>query len=260
MLLPTLVACLLFGGTLANAALATCPQGEDYNSYTGECEPVPVWTIPENEDLTVCFDQTWATGGKAHVSSQYSTCVSMSYTATHINLNFQAFNDNVQMNAYGASCNADMWNQEVVEMFITDDMVSAKPEHYYEIEMSPTNGNWLSFNDNPGGDRANLTHVLVDCNKMGFAAAVEVGPSQWNRMLSVPRSLISDGKSNQFRANFFRVQMHDEWRSKDRHDIGSSCSAANCTFLCANCPSTAEPDFHHSGFFGILNLGNGTRA
>ena len=123
--------------------------------------------------------------------------------------------------------------------------------------MSPTDGCWLSYNHNPGGDRTNLTHVLVPCSTIGFSGAVQVGASQWNRQLSVARDLISPTGSTQFRANFFRVQMHDDWRNVPKRDDTLSCSPANCTFSCANCPTTAEPDFHHSGFFGVLNLGTG---
>ena len=129
----TAALCLLFGAHAKPTKGGSCPVGEYYNSYTGQCDPVPSWTIPEGETETVCFDSTWASGGKAHTSGRYPTCVSMSYTDTHVNFLFEVFNDNIQMNAYGPTCNLDMYNQEVVEMFITDDMESAKPEHYYEI-------------------------------------------------------------------------------------------------------------------------------
>jgi hypothetical protein len=57
-----------------------------------------------------------------------------------------------------------MWNQEVVELFITSDTKSHKPEHYYEIELTPNNGVWYGYDSNPGGERKNLTHVLQNCD------------------------------------------------------------------------------------------------
>ena len=34
----------------------------------------------------------------------------------------------------------------------------------------------------------------------------------------------------------------------------SNQAHSNCTYLCATCPDTPDPDFHHSGYFGTINL------
>ena len=64
---------------------------------------------------------------------------------------------------------------------------------------------------------------------------------------------MADG-SRHFRANFFRVQMNvAAWRgavvTRD-----TPCGPNNCTYMCANCPDTDQPDFHQSKFFGTLIL------
>jgi len=231
-------------------AAADCGLGFVNDTYTNECVAVPRWSVRANETTTICYDQTWARDGPArHVASNYPTCVEVSYTNDKLNFKIDVFNDNVQQNKY-LECNTDMYNQEVVELFITNDVVSPKPSRYYELEVTPVGAVWLGDDSNPGGERTNLTHKSLPCNSVGTDVS-RAGHSGWKAEIEIPYSLI--GKASQYRLNFFRVQMDDAWNritaTKD-----TVCDPSNCTFTCATCPTTAQPDFHHSGFFGFLSL------
>jgi hypothetical protein len=74
----------------------------------------------------------------------------------------------------------------------------------------------------------------------------------WVSTLSVPYSMIG-GRTDQYRANFFRVQMDHTWQNVPV-TTDMTCDPSNCTFACANCPTTNAPDFHHSAFFGVLEF------
>jgi hypothetical protein len=52
---------------------------------------------------------------------------------------------------------------------------------------------------------------------------------------------------------FFRVQMDDTWK-KEGLTTASTCSTSNCTFACANCPTTPGPDYHFSAFMGLVTV------
>jgi len=210
---------------------------------------MPRWKVEKGKSETICYDSTWAAAGSAHMQSAFPTCVSVQYNEGGLEFSFIAYNDNVQQNSF-TKCDSDMYNQEVVEVFITSDMVSVKPENYLEVEMTPTGGQWVGDDYNPGGERQNFSNTLLPCNLTAHSTA-NYGPSSWRADLSVPFDMI--GRAKAYRANFFRVQMSDAWRNvKVTSDM--TCSPDNCTFSCANCPTTAGPDFHHSAFFGVLEL------
>ena len=80
---------------------------------------------------------------------------------------------------------------------------------------------------------------------------VENSESSWSATMVIPYSLV--GKSSAYRMGFFRVQMDDTW-TKDGLTTASTCSTTNCTFACANCPTTPEPDYHYSAFMGLVTI------
>jgi hypothetical protein len=207
----------------------------------------PHWEVREGKPTEICYNETWGTAGI--VPSPYKTCVSVTAHSHGFSFEFHAENDRVQLNAY-EECNSDMFNQEVVELFITNDTVSEKPEHYYEIELTPSKGVWFGYDSNPGGERTNLSHGSLDCDQLYTWSHIEA--DRWEAGLQLPFSLI--GRTRRYRVAFFRVQMHEEqWRRVAKTDK-TPCGTNNCSFICANCPTTAEPDFHQSGFFGYLDV------
>ena len=219
---------------------------------------VPTWVVREGSAPTrFCYNQTWSTG------LPVETCVELSVDSRALNVDFEVAQDPVQQNAY-KQCNEDVFNQEVVEVFVASDAAEVKkvkPERYWEVELTPRGVAWVGYDSNPGGDRTNLTHVLHPCSSIHTAVTPRRGG--WRGRISLPWKLIGPGAPAEaltagvhtgrlYRANFFRVQMNPHaWmgRSVTTQD---ACGPGNCTFLCANCPDTQEPDFHHSGFFGNL--------
>jgi hypothetical protein len=200
----------------------------------------------------LCYSDTWASG-----VAKSETCLTASYDARDLTLRFNATGDAVQRNAYDA-CNEDVFNQEVVEVFITSDVDQSPIEKYYEVELTPRGTPWIGLDSNPGGDRSNLTHVLQACNAVR-TRIVARGAGWWVGEVQLPFALIGGGKrmpdgSRHFRANFFRVQMNPgAWMGKPV-TRGTPCGPNNCTYLCASCPTTAQPDFHQSKFFGTVVL------
>ena len=204
----------------------------------------------------LCYSDTWASG-----VTKSETCLTASYDASDLTLRFNATRDMVQRNAYDM-CNEDVFNQEVVEVFITSDVDQSPIEKYYEVELTPKGIPWVGLDSNPGGNRSNLTHVLQACGAVGTRI---VGRSAhwWVGEMKLPFSLIGEGKrmpdgSRHFRANFFRVQMNPGAWSDKAVTRDMMCGPNNCTYLCASCPNTVLPDFHQSQFFGTIALKSGT--
>ena len=151
----------------------------------------------------------------------------------------------------------------MVELFIGND-TSAVPERYWEIELTPKGTAWVGYDHNPGGDRHNLTVVNYPCDTVE-ARIHQRGADYWDAQITMQWALLGEAPSygegtglrtglQTLKANFFRIQMNaDAWRHKlvTRH---TPCSPANCTYLCATCPSTPAPDFHRTSVFGTIVL------
>ena len=81
----------------------------------------PQFSVHEGEPYNFCFDETWST------KNTFRTCVEMTIVQNGLKLSIEAKNDTIQENAY-VQCNDDLYNQEVVEVFIAN---STKiPEQY----------------------------------------------------------------------------------------------------------------------------------
>lgn len=246
-----------------------CPMGEFLDDFKNECTPQPVWNVPaEGEgEKTVCFSSSWNTpkgsrwgevDATAIVSTDTQTCATLSYSTEALIVEFQNFNDDIQQNAYGPTCNTAMWNQEVVEMFLTSNTTARKPETYYEFETTPTGGVFMKEIYNRYGDRSSdhveggLTAVSVPCEAITVVKVPTAKKSQWNTKVSFPFSLI--GQSSEFRANFFRVQMDNELWADRTATLETPCGLHDCSYHCANCPTTTGPNFHQSEYFGLIRL------
>ena len=213
----------------------------------------------DNPGLT--FNDTWP-GGLAGLN----TAVSVGYDDEALTILFNVQRSVVQQNAFDV-CNEDVYNQEVVEVFITGNNTGypwiAKPEHYFEVELTPKGTPWIGLDYNPGGDRENLTHVLQPCDSVK-TAVIKRTANSWVGEMRLPFSLIGNGTyvnhgNRLFRVNFFRVTMNpDQWAGKTvTRDM--PCGPSNCTYTCASCPNTTVPDFHHTLNFGTLIITEGGR-
>eukprot|EP00939_MAST-03C_sp_MAST-3C-sp1_P004809 g4809.t1 len=237
--------------------------GEVRDTWTGVrlCgdERGPTWTVEADKPTTVCYNDSWA-------SAKYvtETCVTLTFDTEKLTLQFEVSSDPLQANAF-ARCDDEVYNQEVVEVFISNLTSTDKPDRYWEVELSPRGVAWLGFDLNPGGDRSNFSNHVYPCDLIESDVHTLPNSSSWMATMHLPFDIISRGTDatcaagrpcRHYRANFFRVQMNpDPWGHLDRPvTTNDTCGPANCTFTCANCPRTDAPDFHHSGYFGDLYL------
>jgi hypothetical protein len=227
------------------------------SSSSGSSSTRPQWHVYQNNPngTRFCFDATWS------VSGAFETCVQMFVSPHGLYIDIEAKSDTIQENAY-VKCNDDLYNQEVVEVFISNETMKASPEHYWEIEVSPRDFVWLGYDYNPDGDRHNLSHTYYPCDRV--STKVENYEDSWKASLFVSMDMLGQGSENcddghkchHYRANFFRVQMIPSiWKPYKGHVTRDQvCSPDNCTFSCANRPDTPEPDFHQTKYFGDLYL------
>jgi hypothetical protein len=117
------LSCCLQAAIAVAAADPDCGVGNAYNAYTAKCEAVPRWDIKGDQETTVCFDQTWNAKGDGFETSKFPTCATLSVGSAGMNVHMVAYNDNVKANAF-MECGSDMWNQEVMEVFITNDVTN----------------------------------------------------------------------------------------------------------------------------------------
>ncbi len=215
--------------------------------------PRPQYSVHEGEPFKFCFDETW---GKTRQAFQ--TCVELEIVQNGLSVSIQAENDTIQENAY-VKCNDDIYNQEVVEVFISNSTAES-PESYWEVEVSPKQSVWLGYDYNPGGDRHNLSHTYYPCDLVN--AKVTNSASSWKANLVITNDMLGEGvqdcgaNCHHYTANFFRVQMIPSiWTPYVGHVTRDMvCSPDNCTFSCANRPDTPEPDFHQTKYFDDLYL------
>lgn len=218
-----------------------------------------LWMVTKDQQTTFCFSDTWSSSAK-------ETCVSMSFDDEALYLEYVVEGDEIQRNAF-TKCDAEVYNQEVVEVFLTNNTYEEKPEHYWEVELTPTGVVWFGYDSNPGGDRQNFSNTLYPCDLIE-ARVVSSSTNRWIGTMRLPFDVVGQGTQDsdlcdalsrdrclRYRANFFRVQMDPSWETLGRNiTVHDTCSPENCTFSCAKCPTTEKPDFHHSGFFGDLVL------
>lgn len=214
------------------------------------------WHVYEGKEPTrFCYNQTWSN------ENVVQTCVSLSLEDSNsgLSIRLEAKGDSIQENAY-LKCNEDIYNQEVMEVFISNETEKESPEYYWEIEMSPRGTIWLGYDFNPGGDRHALSHTLYPCSDVSVKILNE--KTQWTAILNLTYDQLGKGGSDcgenckHYRANFFRVQMNPSiWKPYVGHITrDQNCSPENCTFSCAIRPDTPAPDFHQTKYFGDLYL------
>jgi hypothetical protein len=217
------------------------------SSLASEPFPVlttPTWTLTNGHASGISFNNTWEGG------LDVFTSIEGIFDEEGITLRYNVKDDPVQQNAYDV-CNEDVFNQEVVEVFITPDTDQKVIDKYYEVELTPKGTGWIGYDNNPGGKRTNLTHVLQDCASVS-TAITKRKKDGWSGEIRLPFDLI--GKAKKYRANFFRVQMNPSAWEGVTATTDIPCDPSNCTYSCWNCPTTPQPDFHQSAFFGTVIL------
>ena len=196
---------------------------------------------PENVQLVIAQ----ASNGSAPFPAR--TSVAVCHDDTMLQLAYTSLDDPLLLNDR-TKCNSDLYNQEVVEVFVSEG--SAAPEHYLEVELSPRNLLYVSQIKNPYRNGSDLSHRLVGCEQSGVRHLVHAGGNSWNGTLSIPLSLIHAasqpwtntsalaprvGVADVYRINFFRVLALDKVES---------CTADTCAYGAWGPTFRYPPAFH----------------
>ena len=154
-----------------------------------------------------------------------------------------------------SKCNSDMWNQEVVEIFlgiIPTIAPLADPTHYIEIEITPHNALFVNNISNPFTNGTAKTNTAIDCGASGIvhSAATFSSESSWTAELSIPLNLAfgsgyTPKAGDLMRVNIFRVVMEN--------DV-DACDDSSCAIGCWSSTDTSPSAFHHSNHFGVLRF------
>ena len=220
--------------------------------------PVPCLQVPAavagGSERGLIKGLTTASGDK---SFGYDTTASLSYDPTNSTLNMEWSNlgDKLLKNTY-TECNSDMWNQEVVEIFLglvpsADPL--ADPTHYVEVEISPHNALYVANISNPFTNGTDKTNTMIECSASGIVHSTQIYPAQsaWSASLSIPLDTLVFGDGYRpkpgdvMRVNLFRVVMESDTEA---------CDDSSCAFGCWSTTRTAPSAFHHSNYFGVLEF------
>ena len=177
----------------------------------------------------------------------HKTSVELCHTSQDLKITMKAHGGK-QQNKY-KTCNSDMWNQEVMEMFIAPG--SSPPQQYLEVEVTPQNALYVAKIDNPDGMGTNKKNTMIDCGESGIRAQTSLKGGVWKSTLLVPLNLINDGdcnKSKQYTGNFFRVAM------KKETDITADCTSDTCTYGAWKSTHSNPPSFHRTNYFRTIQL------
>jgi Carbohydrate-binding family 9 len=178
------------------------------------------------------------------------TVIRLRYDDTYLYVEFEC-KDNpfTHQNTYSQH-NSDMWNQEVFEMFITDELEN--PQRYLEFEINPNNAIWVGRIHNPTG----LQHIDADTQMIlhqetGIVHQVDVNTKtqSWSGRFQIPFLLIGNRQS-EYRLNFYRIISTQSHSNPDW-----VCSTNDCLFLCWNPTMSGDaPAFHRPAAFGRLAM------
>jgi hypothetical protein len=137
-----------------------------------------------------------------------------------------------------AARDADLWTEDVVELFIAPG--AGTPARYFEVEVNPLGVLFDARTVNPHGDRREWSvDRSWDCAGLAARVAIDRVAELWHTEISLPWRELADGGALPalWRANFFRI---------DR-PRGAAAEFSAWSPTCA-----APPDFHRPARFGFL--------
>merc|ERR1711865_699950 len=244
--MPSIVLTLTFFAlTFSLAAGAAC-NASDY----GVTAKVPCTTVP------LCTSSAF---GMATIGSQADgrgkfparTTVKLCYDAQALHLHYEAKDENLFLNHY-PKCNTDMWNNEVVEIFLAPSKGAELITHYTEVECSPHNALYVSRIHNPYGNGTDKSNSMVGCEESGVKHTVQLDrdANTWSTSLTVPWALVSDSGDEALqpvrRANLFRVLMKNE--------SAPICNDEQCVYGAWSPTGVYPSNYHVSTALGVLVL------
>ena len=180
------------------------------------------------------------------------TKILMKYTEDHLEIKFECLDDpRLEQNSYTED-NTSLFNQEVLEFFISKGENSS--EDYLEIEINPNNAMFLAKISYKYKTDGSFSSEYINTKTSGVIHSVEkdVKNEKWTGILKLPLKILdySEGVSgNTFRMNIYRIiSQKDHVNSKWR------CTAENSTFACWSSTMAEKPQFHSPDYFGFLIL------
>jgi hypothetical protein len=149
--------------------------------------------------------------------------------------------------------NADLWQQEVFEVFIAAGEQDAT--RYLEIELNPNNALFVGWIENPTqeGDANALT--MVPYEQAGIEHRITAqNPDSWAGEIHIPFSILTPSGTpagpHFYRINFYRIILTEPQTTPDWE-----CSPENASFQCwSPTLSGTTPRFHRPAHFGLLEI------
>lgn len=187
-----------------------------------------------------------STNGK---EAQQQTNVKLKYDENYLYVAFECHqNPFWKENTYKIH-NTDMWNQEVFEIFISDELEST-PKHYLEFEINSNNAIWIGRIHNPTGKAPKVSDTqMIPPAKVGIKHEVHTKGDTWSGSFQIPFGLIGK-RQNRYKVNFYRIVSKQSHSDKDWKGNPSTCD-----YTCWS-PTMAgkNPAFHRPAYFGELVL------
>jgi len=179
------------------------------------CVSVPKCTSPSVANVSIAAQAD----GKGPFPA--ATQVQLCYDDKALKLHYIADDEKLFLNHYD-KCNSDMWNNEVLEIFIAPDVGDKIVTAYHEVELSPHNALYVAAIHNPFGNGTDKSNTMVDCTASGVQHKVQTDAKagRWEGFLTIPWALVIDPAATgpmplpkelpkAWRINLFRVLMLD---------------------------------------------------
>lgn len=186
-----------------------------------------------------------STDGK---EASQETIVKLRYDDDFLYVEFDCRNNPFTLQNTYTEHNTPMYNQEVFELFISDELET--PKHYLEFEINPNNAIWTGFIENPTGKAPLPTATkMVAPEQTGITHSVKAQKDSWSGSFQIPFKLIGK-KQKEYRINFYRIIS-----TKSHSEKNWSGSPADCLYLCWSPTMSGKmPAFHRPAAFGKLVL------
>jgi hypothetical protein len=148
--------------------------------------------------------------------------------------------------------NANLWEQEVFEMFIAAGETT--PTRYLELEINPNNALFVGWVDNPTGEGDANALTMVPHEEAGITHRITgTTADSWQGELRIPLALIDNEQAEghepiTYRINFYRIIL-----LTSQTDPHWTCHPGNASFGCwSSTLSGRVPRFHRPARFGTL--------
>jgi hypothetical protein len=169
-------------------------------------------------------------------SSKNKTYATLSYNDFGLIVNFVS---SPTLNTIGENpmlkCNADLWEQEVCEIFIRPS--NSDPEKYLEVEINPFGYLWVGMDTNKGCNRSgedSLINKMIDCKESNIQSYSKLDTTNnlWSSQLIIPWKFLhyqfnikgnihpsQNAKMRKWMINMFCVRMNKHSKKCDTiHD------------------------------------------